>query len=134
MFTMKSTTPGSCSTHLAQSIAALIMALHVSSIKFSLDSKRLSTSCNKTFVVGPGHASIPAKLVNKITNAEFLELVNFLSINLYAANLQPQSLLDGKVLVHTYIHILYLYSKKKRRWLVEVEDILTLTEVLLPTK
>ena len=66
-FTIESTTPGSCSARLAQLIAALIMALHVSSIKFSLDSESLVALCNKAFVVGPGQASIPAKMVNKIT-------------------------------------------------------------------
>ena len=72
---------------------------------------------------GPAHA-----LVNKITNAEFVELVNFLSTNLHAANLEPQSPLEGKVLVHTCIQSIYFIYTQKRRWLVEVEDILILEQ------
>ena len=70
----------------------------------------------KAFVVGPGHAPIPAKLVKKITSGEFVELADLLSTNLRAVDLEPQSFLDGKLLV----------SRKRR--LVEVEDILTWTE------
>ena len=64
-------------------------------------------------MVGSGHAPIPAKLVKKVTNGEFVELADLLSTNLRAVDLEPQAFLDGKLLV----------SKKRRQ--VEVEDILT---------
>ena len=64
-------------------------------------------------MVGSGHAPIPAKLVKKVTNGEFVELADLLSTNLRAVDLEPQTFLDGKLLV----------SKKRRQ--VEVEDILT---------
>ena len=109
-----SSTPGSCSARLARSIAAPIMASHVTS--FSSHGESLAASGDKAFVVGLGHAPIPAKLVKKITSGEFVELADLLSTNLRAVDLEPQSFLDGKLLV----------SRKRR--LVEVEDILTWTE------
>ena len=109
-----SSTPGSCSARLARSISAPIMASHVTS--FSSHGESLAASGVKAFVVGPGHAPIPAKLVKKITSGEFVELADLLSTNLRAVDLEPQSFLDSKLLV----------SRKRR--LVEVEDILTWTE------
>ena len=109
-----SSTPGSCSASLARSIAAPIIVSQVTS--FSSHCESLAASCDKAFVVGLGHAPIPAKLVKKITNGEFVELADLLSTNLRAVDLEPQAFLDGKLLV----------SKKRR--LVEVEDILTWTE------
>ena len=85
---------------------------------FSLLGESLAASCDKAFVVGPGHAPIPAKLVKKIIKGEFVELADLLSTNLRAVDLEPQAFLGGKLLV----------SKKCR--LVEVEDILTWTEAL----
>ena len=90
------------------------MASHVTS--FSSHGESLAASGDKAFVVGPGHAPIPAKLVKKITSGKFVELADLLSTNLRTVDLEPQSFLDGKLLV----------SKKRR--LVEVEDILTWTE------
>ena len=58
-----SSTPGSCSARLARSISAPIMASHVTS--FSSHGESLAASGVKAFVVGPGHAPIPAKLVKK---------------------------------------------------------------------
>ena len=87
------------------------MASQVTS--FSLHGETLAVSCDKAFVVGPDHAPIPAKLVKKITNGKFVELADLLSTNLCAVNLEPQAFLDGKLLV------------SKKRWLVEVEDIVT---------
>ena len=90
------------------------MASHVTS--FSSRGESLAASGNKAFVVGLGHAPILAKLVKKITSGEFVKLADLLSTNLPAVDLEPQSFLDGKLLV----------SKKRR--LVEVEDILIWTE------
>ena len=91
------------------------MASQVTS--FSSQGESLAASSDQAFVVGPGHAPIPAKLVKKITNAELVELADLLSTNLHAVDLEPQAFLDGKLLV----------SKKCQ--LGEVEDILTWTEV-----
>ena len=61
MFTTIFTINGSCSDGLAQSITAPIMASHVSSL--FLGSNSLASLCDKAFVVGPGHAPFPVKLV-----------------------------------------------------------------------
>ena len=76
-FPVISSSPGSCSARLARSISAPIMASQVTS--FSLHSESLAASCDKAFVVGPGHAPIPVKLEKKITNGKFVELANLLS-------------------------------------------------------
>ena len=72
-------------------------------------------SGNNAFIVGPGHAPVPEKLVTKITSGQFIELADLLSPNLRAAKMVPQSYLNGNLLV-----------TKKRR-LVEIQDILTWT-------
>ena len=63
-FTAVPTITGSCSVCLAQSIAAPIIALNISSL--SLGSNSLAPFCDKPFVVGPGRVPIPAKLVKKL--------------------------------------------------------------------
>jgi len=73
-------------------------------------------SPEKAFVVGPGHAPIPAKVVSKIISGQFVDLANLLSANLRAVDQEPHTFLDGKLLV----------SQKRR--LVEISDILTWTE------
>ena len=86
------------------------MASHVTS--FSLQGESLAASGNKAFVVGPGHAPIPVKLVKKITSSEFMELADLLSPNLHAVDLEPQSFLDGKLLVSTLLGQRLLLSTK----------------------
>ena len=54
------------------------MATHVSSTSTSLGGSLLPPSVDKAFVVGPGHAPIPAKLVPKITSGQFVDLVDLL--------------------------------------------------------
>ena len=71
----------------------------------------------KAFVVGPGHAPVPHKLVGKIANGQFVDLADLLSANLRLPEQEPQTYLDGKLIVSSF----------KRR-LVEVKDILTSTE------
>ena len=73
-------------------------------------------SPEKAFVVGPGHAPIPAKVVSKIISGQFVDLADLLSANLRAVDQEPHTFLDGKLLV----------SQKCR--LVEISDILTWTE------
>ena len=68
-------------------------------------------------MVGPGHAPVPHKLVGKITNSQFVDLADLLSANLRLPEQEPQTYLEGKLIV----------SSSKRR-LVEVKDILTWTE------
>ena len=71
----------------------------------------------KAFIVGPGHAPIPAKLAKKIIEGQFVELADLLTVNLRAVEQEPQTFLDGKLLV----------SNAKCRQ-VEIKDILTWTE------
>ena len=73
-------------------------------------------SPEKAFVVGPGHAPIPAKVVSKIISGQFVDLADLLLVNLRAVDQEPHTFLDGKLLV----------SQKRR--LVEISDILTWTE------
>lgn len=70
-------------------------------------------------MVGPGHAPVPYKLVAKITAGYFVDLADLLSANLRAADMEPQTFLDGKLVVSS-----------SRRRVVEVQDILTWTEAL----
>ena len=81
------------------------------------ESSSLWQKTDNAFIVGPGHAPIPAKLVAKIREGQFVELADLLSINLRAVEQEPQTFLEGKLLV----------SKSKRRQ-VEITDILTWTE------
>ena len=79
--------------------------------------RRKFSSVRRQGVCGwSGSRTHPSEIGEKITSGEFVELADLLSTNLRAVNLEPQSFLDGKLLV----------SKKRR--LVEVEDILTWTE------
>ena len=53
----------------------------------------------KVFLVGPGHAPIPAKLVSKISSGQFVDLADLLSANLRAVDQEPHSILYFKLLV-----------------------------------
>ena len=81
------------------------------------ESSSLWQKTDKAFIVGPGHAPIPGKLVAKIREGQFVELAHLLSINLREVEQEPQTFLEGKLLV----------SKSKRRQ-VEITDILTWTK------
>ena len=74
----------------------------------------LAPSVGKAFVVGPGYVRIPGKLVAKITSDAFVELVDLLAENIRAQEAEPQTYLDGKLLV----------APAKKR-VVEINDILT---------
>ena len=51
---------------------------------------------NKAFVVGPGYASVPYKLVCKITAGLFVDLADLLPENIRAEEIEPQAFLGGK--------------------------------------
>ena len=89
----------------------------VTSVLPSLESSMASPKSEKAFIVGPGHAPIPSKLVSKIVGGQFVELADLLFVNLRAVEQEPQTFLDGKLAV----------SSSKRRQ-VEIKDILTWTE------
>ena len=64
--------------HLGSSLASPVMATHVSSMSTNLSSSLLPPSVDKAFVVGPGQAPIPAKLVSRITSGQFVDLADSL--------------------------------------------------------
>ena len=68
---------------------------------------------HKPFDVGPGYSPIPEKLVTKIKARHFIYLADLLSENLKAQDSEPQTYMDGKLLVST---------KKRVR---EINDIVT---------
>ena len=115
-FLFVSATTGSNSARPVLSFASPLSATHVASSSSSLGSSLFPLSVDKAFVVGPGHAPIPAKLVAKITSGQFVDLADLFSANLRTAEHEPQTFLDGKLVV----------SKKRRA--VEIQDILTWTE------
>ena len=80
----------------------------------STSSPTLAPSVGKTFVVGPGYAPVPGKLVAKITSGAFVELADLLAKNISAQEAAPHTYLDGKLLV----------APAKKR-VVEIIDILT---------
>ena len=115
-FPCVSATTGSNSARPVLSFASPLTATHVASSSSSFGSLLFPSSVDKAFVVGPGHAPIPAKLVAKITSGQFVDLADLFSANLRTAEHQPQTFLDAKLVV----------SKKRR--VVEIQDILTWTE------
>ena len=72
---------------------------------------------NKAFVVGPGYAPVPYKLVSKITAGLFVDLADLLPDNIRAQEIEPQAFLEGKLVV----------SGSKKR-VIEIADIVTWIE------
>ena len=72
---------------------------------------------SKAFVVGPGYAPIPYKLVSRITAGLFVDLADLLPDNIRAQEIEPQVFLEGKLVV----------SGSKKR-VVEIADIITWIE------
>lgn len=56
---------------------------------------------HKPFVVGPGSSPIPEKLVTKIKAGQFIDLADQVPENVKAQDSEPQTYLDGKLLVST---------------------------------
>ena len=65
----------------------------------STNSPTLVPSVGKAFVVGPGYAPIPGKLVAKITSGAFVEHADLLAENIRSQEAEPHTYLDGKRLV-----------------------------------
>ena len=51
---------------------------------------------NKAFVVGPGYAPVPYKLVSKITGGLFVDLADLLPDNIQAQEIEPPTVFGGK--------------------------------------
>ena len=115
-FPSVSATTSSNSARPVLSFASPVIATHVYSASTNLSSSLLPPSVDRAFVVGPGHAPIPAKLILKITSSQFVDLTNLLSANLRTAEQEPRTFLDGKLVV------------SKKRQVVKIQDILTWTE------
>ena len=87
--------PAITSCNSSRPVAAFtspVMVTHVTVTFSGLDSPVFSPLFNTAFVVGPGHALIPAKLVSKITGGQFVDLVDLLSANLHSNEHEPQTL------------------------------------------
>ena len=76
-----------------------VMAAHVTSAFSGLDSPVFSPSCYKTFVVGPGHVPIPAKLISKMIGGQFMDFPDLFPANLHSVTNDPQTFLEGMLLV-----------------------------------
>lgn len=115
-FTPVSAITGSSSTRLVAPVSSTFSS---ATLPCSLPSLGPSTSQHKSersFAVGPGHAPVPGKLVKKIIDGQFVELADLLSVNIRAADQEPQAYLDGKILV----------ASKRRQ--LEIKDVLTWIE------
>ena len=56
---------------------------------------------HKPFVISPGYSPIPEKLVKKIKAGQFIDLADPLPENVKAQDSEPQTYMDGKLLVST---------------------------------
>ena len=61
------------------------------SLVLSTSSPNLAPSVGKAFVVGPGYAPIPGKLVAKITSGTIIELADLQAENIRAQEAEPHS-------------------------------------------
>ena len=83
------------SSALGAPIAATGACTSFGSILPDVDNASAWPKTENAFIVGPGHAPVPAKLVSKITGGEFVELADLLLVNLRAAERAPQVYLEG---------------------------------------
>ena len=83
----------------------------------ALPTENVSPFSGKAFVIGPGYAPVPYKVVSKVISGQFTELADLLAENIKAQDTEPQAFLEGKLLVST--------SKKR---VVEITDILSWVE------
>lgn len=75
------------------------MATHVTTAFSGLDSPVFSPSFDKAFIVGSGHAPIPAKLVSKIIRGQFVDVPDLFPASLHSVKNEPQTFLDGMLWV-----------------------------------
>ena len=76
-----------------------VMATHVTTAFSGLDSPVFSPSFDKAFIVGSGHAPIPAKLVSKMIRGQFGDVPDLFPANLHSVKNEPQTFLEGMLLV-----------------------------------
>ena len=72
---------------------------------------------SKAFLVGPGYAPVPYKLVSKITAGHFVDLADLLPDNIRAQEIEPQAFLEGKLVV-----------SGPKKPVIEIADIVTWIE------
>ena len=99
--------------------ASSAASLFDSSLVPSTSSPTLAPSVWKAFVVGPGYAPIPGKLVAKITSGALVEFADLLAENIRAQEAEPHTYMDGKLLV-----------APARKTVVEITDIITWIQAL----
>ena len=88
------------SVHFGGPITSLFASLSVTSSLPKLSYSAASgPKPEKAFIVGPGDAPIPDKLAKKIIGGQFIELADLLMVNLRAVEQEPQTFLEGKLLV-----------------------------------
>ena len=75
---------------------------------------------NKAFVVGPGYAPVPYKIVSKITAGLFVDLADLFPDNIRAQEIEPQACFEGKLAV----------SGSKKR-VIEITDLITCIEAFI---
>ena len=80
----------------------------------------LPSVVDKASAVGLGRAPIPYKLLRKIMGGHFVDLADLLSINLCTVENEPETFLNGKLVV--------LASKY---WEDEITDIFTLFQIVV---
>ena len=78
----------------------------------------IASALPQPFVIGPGSAPVPAKVVAQILSGNFVDLAELINTNLIEGENEPQVFLDGRV-------VLSQAPKRNRR---KVEDIVTWIE------
>ena len=58
-----------------------------------------STAVDQPFVIGPGFSPVPAKLVAQIMAGKYINLSEYLAVNLVQRDPEPQLLLDGRLVM-----------------------------------
>ena len=81
------------------SLMSLLFATGRSLPQADATSDLLLPKVEKAFVVGPGHAPVPYKLVAKISSGQFVDLADLLLANLHSPEQEPQTYLEGKLIV-----------------------------------
>ena len=106
--TLASTTgPVSCNASLPSLVS--------SGISCSPVGPAISPALPQPFVIGPGSAPVPAKVVAQILSGKYVDMSELINTNLVESENEPQVLLDGRV-------VLSQAPKRNRR---KVEDIVT---------